>query len=49
MRLAKQRPQLTPGRWAKPDYLKDGSPDTSPWASEWGRLTIPELHRTLKR
>ena len=49
MKLAKQRPQLTPGRWTKPDYLKDGSPETSPWASEWGRLTIPELHRTLKR
>lgn len=49
MRLASVRPQVTPGRWTKPDYLHDESTATSPWASQWGRLSLPELHRTLKR
>lgn len=49
MRLASVRPQVAPGRWTKPDYLRDESTDTSPWASQWGRLSLPELHRTLKR
>ena len=48
-RLASRTPELTPGTWAKPDYLKDESTETSPWASEWGRLTLPELRNTLRR
>ena len=48
-RLAAVKPQVAPSRWAQPDYLRDGSPDSSPWASEWGRLTLGELNRTLRR
>jgi hypothetical protein len=47
--LAHREPQLTPGKWVKPDYLNDESAETSPWASEWGRLTLPELRNTLRR
>jgi hypothetical protein len=47
--LAKARPQLAPGRWAKPAYLGDESTESSPWASEWGRLSLAELHKTLGR
>lgn len=47
--LAKREPQVAPREWAKPDYLHDESTDTSPWASEWGRLTLPELRNTLRR
>lgn len=49
MLLAKARPQLAPGRWTKPEYLRDENTETSPWASEWGRLTLPELRNTLRR
>jgi hypothetical protein len=47
--LARSKPQLTPNRWAKPDYLRDESSDTSPWASAWSRLSLPELKKTLGR
>lgn len=49
MLLARARPQLTPGRWTKPEYLRDESSDTSPWAAQWGRLSLPELRKTLGR
>ena len=49
MRLAKSKPQVAPGQWTKPEYLRDESTETSPWASEWGRLTLPELRNTLRR
>lgn len=48
-RLAAAKPQLAPGRWSKPDYLRDESLESSPWASEWGRLSLDELHKTLRR
>ena len=48
-RLAKVKPEVAPARWVKPEYLRDSSTETSPWASEWGRLTVEELNRTLKR
>lgn len=48
-RLAAAKPKLAPGRWAKPEYLRDESPDSSPWASQWGRLSLSELHKTLGR
>ncbi|HVF84076.1 MAG TPA: PilZ domain-containing protein [Sphingomicrobium sp.] len=47
--LAKSRPQLAASRWSKPAYLRDGSSESSPWASEWGRLTLADLHKTLGR
>lgn len=46
-RLAACKPEVAGSRWAKPEYLRDESVDTSPWASQWGRLTLKELSRTL--
>jgi len=48
-RLATVKPQVAPSRWVKPDYLRDESSDSSPWAAEWGRLTLDELNKTLRR
>ncbi|MCW3798752.1 PilZ domain-containing protein [Sphingomonas sp. BN140010] len=48
-RLAAVKPQVAPSRWAKPDYLRDEGSDNSPWAAEWGRLTLKELNKTLRR
>jgi hypothetical protein len=48
-KLARSVPELAPKSWAKPDYLKDESIETSPWASEWGRVTLPELRDSLGR
>lgn len=48
-RLAAVKPQVAPSGWAKPDYLRDEGADSSPWAAEWGRLTLKELNRTLRR
>lgn len=45
--LAQCKPELAPRRWAKPDYLRDESSETSPWASQWGRLTLKDLSRSL--
>jgi hypothetical protein len=46
-RLAACKPVIAERKWAKPDYLRDESTESSPWASEWGRLTLKELSRTL--
>lgn len=46
-RLAACRPQVAERKWAKPEYLRDESVETSPWASQWGRLTIKDLSRNL--
>ena len=45
--LARSKPELAPQRWACPDYLRDEQSDSSPWAAQWGRLTIEEVQRTL--
>ncbi len=45
--LSKSRPEVAAATWARPDYLRDQSIETSPWASEWGRLTVKELSRSL--
>ncbi|MFL6733506.1 MAG: PilZ domain-containing protein [Sphingomicrobium sp.] len=45
--LAAVRPVVTPQKWVKPLYLQDESQATSPWAAQWGRLTLKELTRTL--
>lgn len=47
--LARRVPELAPQQWTKPEYLRDESIETSPWASRWGRLSIPELRNTLRR
>jgi hypothetical protein len=45
--LSRSRPEVAPSTWTQPDYLRDDSIETSPWASQWGRLTIKELSRSL--
>lgn len=45
--LARSRPEVASSNWSTPDYLRDNSVETSPWASEWGRLTLKELSRSL--
>lgn len=47
--LARATPDVAPRNWAKPDYLRDDSTETSPWASRWNRLTVSELRQTLGR
>lgn len=47
--LARAKPELISHRWAKPDYLRDDSTETSPWASRWDRLNLDELKQTLGR
>lgn len=47
--LARSKPEVAPARWAKPEYLRDDSTDTSPWASRWNRLTLGELRQKLDR
>lgn len=47
--LAQAKPEVAPSRWVKPEYLRDESTESSPWASEWGRLTVDELRSTLRR
>ena len=49
--LAKGKPQLAPARWEQPEYLKAGPAEpeaTSPWAEEWGRMSLSELREELE-
>jgi hypothetical protein len=48
-RLAACKPEVAASRWSKPEYLRDESVETSPWASQWGRLTLKDLGRRLAR
>ena len=48
-KLAKVKPEVAARNWLKPEYLEDESAATSPWASQWGRLTVQDLKRTLFR
>jgi hypothetical protein len=45
--LAACRPEVAERRWAKPDYLRDENVESSPWASQWARLTVKDLSRNL--
>ena len=45
--LAKAKPQLAPARWEQPDYLKPGRGASSPWAKEWGRMSLGALKDEL--
>lgn len=47
LRLAGCRPAVAERKWAKPEYLRDESIETSPWASEWGRLSLKDLSQNL--
>lgn len=46
--LAKSRPDLAPRHWANPDYLRLDQAKSSPWAEQWGRLSIDELKTSLE-
>ena len=46
--LAKLRPDLAPQRWASPAYLREDQGDGSPWAEQWGRLSVEELQSSLE-
>ncbi len=49
--LAKAKPQLAPARWEQPEYLKaePAKPEaSSPWADEWGRMSLSELRDELE-
>ena len=46
--LAKHTPTVAPSRWSQPDYLRDANADSSPWASQWGRLSVEELKHSLE-
>ncbi|URD62062.1 PilZ domain-containing protein [Sphingomonas sp. KRR8] len=48
-RLAAAKPQVAIEGYVKPDYLKDDSRESSPWASQWGRLSVAQLKKTLGR
>jgi hypothetical protein len=47
--LAKLQPKIAGSAHVKPDYLRDENAATSPWASQWGRLSVAELKRVLFR
>jgi hypothetical protein len=46
--LARARPQIAPAQWKRPDYLRSGAAADSPWAAEWGRMSIGELRDELE-
>ena len=47
-RLAACPPEVAARKWAKPDYLRNENVRTSPWASQWGRLSLSDLGRKLR-
>lgn len=46
--LARLRPDVTPHRWRKPDFLKSGAEEGSAWDEEWSRLSLSELQAKLE-
>jgi hypothetical protein len=45
--LAQAKPEVAAQRWARPDYLRDETNDSSPWAAQWGRLTLEQVQQAL--
>ncbi|WP_114228345.1 MULTISPECIES: PilZ domain-containing protein [Sphingomonas] len=48
-RLSAAKPQVACDTYVKPDYLKQDDRHSSPWASQWGRLSVAQLKRSLAR
>jgi hypothetical protein len=48
-RLSAARPQVACDTYARPEHLRDDSRESSPWASQWGRLSVAQLKKTLGR
>jgi PilZ domain len=46
--LSRSKPELAPSRWSTPDYLRGQPGDDSPWAAQWGRLNLKQLHHQLE-
>ncbi|MCL6728585.1 PilZ domain-containing protein [Sphingomonas hankyongi] len=46
--LARSRPDVAPVRWDRPDYLGSSPAADSPWAEEWGRMSLSELRDELE-
>lgn len=45
--LAAARPSLASQRWVAPDYLRDSHSAHGPWAKQWGRSDLGEIHSHL--
>ena len=45
--LAAARPSIASQRWVAPDYLRDSHSSNGPWAKQWGRSDLGELHSRL--
>lgn len=46
--LAQARPEVTPVKWERPSYLQAGAGSESPWAKQWGRMSLAELREDLE-
>ena len=46
--LARAKPQVALKKWKAPDYLKSGPAAETPWAEEWGRMSLGELRDELE-
>ena len=46
--LARSRPDVAPRSWTQPDHLASARPADSPWAEEWGRMSLGELRDELE-
>jgi hypothetical protein len=45
--LAASKPVVASQRWVAPDYLRDSHSAHGPWAKQWGRSDLDEMHRNL--
>lgn len=47
LRLSQARPDVAEQQGARPDFDGEGKSDQSPWAPQWGRLSVEELGNRL--
>lgn len=45
--LASATPTVADRRWVAPDYLRESHSANGPWAQQWGRSDLEEIHRKL--
>lgn len=45
--LAASKPSIASERWVAPDYLRESHSANGPWAKQWGRSDLGEIHRKL--
>jgi len=48
-RLSAAKPQVACDPYVKPDHLRDDERAGSPWAKQWGRLSVAQLKKSLGR